>query len=76
MIQLQHIDANGQNLGGLYVCPSEIAAVYAVRIKGFDYGCIVLKSGRDFRTAQTVSDLLDMMMANAEAQALATERRR
>ena len=69
MIQLQHLSENGKNLGGLYVRLDEIAAIYAVL--NADEGAeshIVLKSGREFRTAQSVSELLDLMTANVESE--------
>ena len=65
MIQLQHIDESGKNRGGLYVLPSEIAAIYAVCDEGkAPEAYIVLKSGREFHTAQAVSELLDIVTAN------------
>lgn len=64
MIQLQHIDKTGTNLGGLYVRPDEIAAIYAVCKAGEEPETnIVLKSGRGFRTAQSVSELLEIVTA-------------
>jgi len=69
MIQLQHIDESGKNRGGLYVRLSEIAAIYAVCDEGkAPEAYIVLKSGREFRTAQDVSELLDMVAANVESE--------
>ena len=70
MIQLQHLDDNGVNLGGLYVQPDEIAAVYAVcspnkKPKAY----IVLRCGVRFCTAQSVSDILDLIPPNAESEA-------
>ena len=66
MIQLQHIDATEKNLGGLYVCPSEIAAIFTNYAKASTY--IVLKSGREFRTAQTASELLDLVATERKEQ--------
>ena len=59
MIQLQHLDGDGKNIGGLYVDSGEIAAVYAVcRPDHTSDTYIVLRCGREFRTAQSVSELL------------------
>jgi len=74
MLQLQHIDASGHNRGGLYVRPCEIAAIYAVCGKGTDPEAhIVLHSGREFRTAQTVSELLDLVTANTKLTGAASD---
>ena len=62
MLQLQHLDQNGDNLGGLYVKKEEIAAVYAKHHTGGSSShYIVLRSGKEFRTVQTVAELLDLI---------------
>lgn len=55
MIQLQHLDLNGNNLGGLYVRPEEIAAIFADE----DQTIIVLKSGREFFVPFSINEMLD-----------------
>ena len=65
MIQLQHLDANGTNLGVLYVRPEEIAALYADYSRPLgDSRCstfLVLRCGTEFRLAQSIAEALNLV---------------
>lgn len=63
MLQLQYLSQDGkENLGGLYVMVEEVAAIYFREIKGHwgnGVAMLVLKSGKEFTLANSLSDVLD-----------------
>jgi len=65
MIQLNHADHTGENLGGLYIRDkNDIQAVYAVKVNSEHktHDCmVVLSNGMEFRVMQSVSEVLDLI---------------
>ena len=69
MLMFQHLNQDGENLGGLFVRADSIAAVYAVSLGGQNgekfSSNILLNCGTPFRVAQPVAEVLDMLRDNS-----------
>jgi len=75
MIQLNQMDKHFENIGGLYVKPEDISAVYAQKVsynkndKGYRpfIAVVVLNCGKEFEVMQTVEELLEQIKSSGWA---------